>query len=150
MSVERIGVAMRVASLESVVMYRTSMALMLAVCVGVAVGAQETNQKKFGAALTLNTVTKISEVYAAPDKFDGQRVQVQGPIVDVDPDTASWLAFGSDKEPQSIRFKVTDGAMVFPMSLKGMTARVEGILTLTKGPGPLVTIEIKGEGAIVY
>ena len=124
-----------------------SVAIILTMYAGLTLSAQD---KTFGTALTLAEVTKISDIYAAPDTFNGKRVQVQGPIVDVCSQKGCWLAVGSDKQPQTLRFKVTEGAIVFPMSLKGMQAKVEGILTVTKGPGPLVTIEIKGEGAVVY
>jgi hypothetical protein len=128
----------------------TLIGTLLLVCAVVGLGAQENKEKKFGTALTLSEVTKISDIYASPDKYDGKRVQVQGPIVDVCAEMGCWLALGSDKEPQVLRFKVEDGVIVFPMSVKGMKAKVEGILTVTKGPGPEVNIQIKGEGAIVY
>jgi hypothetical protein len=126
---------------------RQAVLVAIVLCTGSALSAQE---KTFGTALTLTEVTKISDIYAAPDKFGGKRVQVQGPIVDVCSESGCWLALGSDKEPQTLRLKVEQGAIVFPMSVKGMKAKAEGILIVTKGPGPLVTVEIKGEGAIVY
>ena len=147
-------------------------AVALVVCAAAGVAAQE---KKFGKALTLTEVTKVSDIYATPEKYNGTRVQVQGPIVDVCADMGCWLAIGSDKEFQTIRFKVEDGVMVFPMSTKGMNAKVEGILSVellteaqqiaqgeemarekktTFDPktvkGPKTSIQIKGEGAVVY
>src|SRR5688572_13264239 len=110
--------------------------------------AQESTEKKYGTALTLTEVTKISDIYANPDKFAGKRVQVEGPVVDVCAEMGCWLALGSDKESQVLRFKVEDGVIVFPMTAKGKKAKVEGIVTVTKGTE--TTIQIKGEGAIVY
>lgn len=151
--------------------------LMIAVVMvmGVAAVAMAAQEKKFGAALTLTEVTKVSDIYANPEKFSGKRVQVQGPIVDVCESMGCWLALGSDKEFESIRFKVEDGVIVFPMSIKGKNAKVEGIIsveTLTVAQqiaqgeehakeqkktfdpktitGPKVGIQIKGEGAIVF
>ena len=115
-----------------------------------AVSGHNYQEQKFGSDLTLAAVTKISDIFANPTSFDGKRVQVQGPIVDVCAVEGCWLAIGSDKEPQTLRFKVDEGTIVFPMSVKGMKAKVEGILLVTKGPGPGVTIQIKGEGAVVY
>jgi hypothetical protein len=128
----------------------TSVAIALFVSAVVGLAAQESKEKKFGTALTLKEVTKISDIYANPARFDGKRVQVEGPIVDVCAEMGCWLALGSDKEPQVLRFKVEDGVIVFPMSVKGMKAKVEGVLAVTKGTGPEVSIQIKGEGAIVY
>ena len=124
-----------------------SVAIVLVVCAVVSLAAQE---KKYGTALTLTEVTKISDIYASPAKYDGKRVQVQGPVVDVCADMGCWLALGCDMETPVLRFKVEDGVIVFPMSAKGKQAKVEGILTVTKGPGPEISIQIKGEGAIVY
>jgi len=109
---------------------------------------KESKEKKYGTALTLIEVTKISDIYANPDKFAGKRVQVEGPVVDVCAEMGCWLALGSDKESQVLRFKVEDGVIVFPMTAKGKKAKVEGIVTVTKGTE--TTIQIKGEGAIVY
>lgn len=146
--------------------------MMVVASAAVAVAAQE---KKFGTALTLTEVTKISDIYANPDKFNGKRVQVQGPIVDVCAQMGCWLALGSDQEFQTIRFKVEDGVIVFPMSIKGMNAKVEGVISvetlsveqqIAKGhehakeqkttfdpktvTGPKVEVMIKGEGAVVF
>lgn len=136
---------------------------------------QAAQEKKFGKALTLTQGTKVSEIYAAPEKFNGKRVLVEGPVVDVCAEMGCWIAIGSDQDFQTIRFKVEDGVMVFPMSARGMKARVEGIIsvsTLTeaqqieagkemarekkttfdpsKVKGPKTSIMIKGEGAVVY
>src|SRR5690348_15100353 len=62
----------------------TSVAIVLFVCAVVGLAAQESKDaKKCGTALTLTEVTKISDIYANPDKFAGKRVQVEGPVVDV-------------------------------------------------------------------
>ena len=78
--------------------------------------------RKFGKPITLKDTTKISDIYANPDQFNGKRVRVQGPIVDVCAERGCWIAIGSDQEFQSLRFKVEDGVIVFPMEIKGQTA----------------------------
>jgi hypothetical protein len=128
--------------------------------------------KKYGKALTLKETTKVSDIYANPDAFNGKRVQVRGAVVEVCEMKGCWIALASDKEFQQIRFKVDDGVIVFPMDAKGLTATVEGVVTVTveseadqlehgkkmaeemKKPfdpksikGPKTTIMIKGEGA---
>jgi len=130
--------------------------------------------RKFGKPLTLKDTTKISDIYASPDQFNGKRVRVQGPIVDVCAERGCWIAIGSDQEFQTLRFKVDDGVIVFPMEIKGQTAIVEGVLAVTtlsvadqieQGEhmakekkttfdpktvkGPKTSIMIKGEGAEV-
>ncbi|HQX82894.1 MAG TPA: DUF4920 domain-containing protein [Vicinamibacterales bacterium] len=152
----------------------TVTAIALLVCAAGLTAAGAIQAKKYGTALTLTEVTKVSDIYASPDKFNGKRVLVQGPIVDVCAEMGCWLAIGSDKEFQTIRFKVEDGVIVFPMSVKGMNAKVEGVLAVsllseadqikqgeemarekktTFDPktvkGPKTSIQIKGEGAEV-
>jgi hypothetical protein len=143
----------------------------LLLCGGVALSAAV---KKYGKDLTLKETTKISAIFAQPDSFNGKRVKVQGPIVDVCSEKGCWIALGSDKEFQVIRFKVDDGVIVFPMTAKGLTATVEGVVTVStlseadqiaqgkemekemKKPfdpktvkGPKTVIMIKGEAAEV-
>lgn len=145
-------------------------AMLLCVTVGLAAGV-----KKYGKDLTLKETTKVSDIYANPDTYNGKRVKVQGPVVDVCSEKGCWIAIGSDKEFQSIRFKVEDGVIVFPMDAKGLTGTVEGVVTvamlseadqITAGEymakekkttfdpktvkGPKVSILIKGEAAEVF
>lgn len=144
-------------------------ALAVALCLTVGLSAAV---KKYGKPLTLKETTKISDIYASPDKYKDKRVKVQGPIVDVCSERGCWLAIGSDKDFESIRFKVDDGVMVFPVSVKGLKATVEGVIAVamlsvedqiaqgqemakekktTFDPksvkGPKLSITIKGEGA---
>jgi len=39
--------------------------------------------KKYGKPLTIKETTKVSDIYAKPDGFNGKRVKVTGPVVDV-------------------------------------------------------------------
>jgi len=143
--------------------------LALALCLTVSVLAEVT---KYGKPLTLKETTKVSDIYATPDKYKDQRVKVQGSVLDVCTDMGCWIAIAGDKEGQSIRFKVDDGVIVFPVSAKGLKATVEGVIDVstlsveeqiaqgqemakemkmpfdpTSIKGPKVSIMIKGEGA---
>lgn len=89
-------------------------------------------KKKYGKELTLKQTTKVSEIVANPEKFDGKRVLVAGPIVDVCKERGCWIKIGSDKEFESIRFKVQDGVIVFPLDLKGKSAVAEGVVSVKK------------------
>ncbi len=148
----------------------TAVALVMCAAIGFAAGP-----KKYGKPLTLKDTTKISDILAAPDTYNGKLVKVQGPIVGVCEMKGCWIAIGSDQEFQSIRFKVDDGVIVFPMDAKGLTATVEGLVTVavlseaeqiaqgeemaremktTFDPktvkGPKTSIQIKGEAAEVF
>jgi hypothetical protein len=104
-----------------------AMAVVVLVCAGVSLSAAV---KKYGKDLTLKETTKISAIYAQPEAFTGKKVKVQGPIVAVCEMKGCWIELGSDKEFQTMRFKVDDGVIVFPMTAKGLTATVEGVVSV--------------------
>jgi hypothetical protein len=139
-----------------------------------AVSVFSASKKKYGKEITVKETTKISEIIANPEKFEGKRVLVKGPIVDVCKERGCWIKIGSDKEFESIRFKVEDGVIVFPLDIKGMTAAAEGIVSVKKYSveeliksgeehakkegttfdastvkEPKIVLQIKGEGARV-
>lgn len=87
------------------------------------------NPKNYGKALTLKEVTRVSEILAHPEKYNGKRVRVQGAVVDVCSKRGCWIRLASDKEFESIVFKVDDGVIVFPMDAKGKTAIAEGVIS---------------------
>jgi len=116
----------------------------LSLCVVVRASA---DVEKFGKALTVKEVTKISDIYANPDKYQDKRVKVQGSILDVCTDEGCWIAIASDKPSESLRFKVDDGVIVFPTAVKGKVAVAEGVIAVTKAADGKVSILLKGEGA---
>jgi len=94
--------------------------------------AAKKEKRKYGKEITLKGKTKISEIIANPDKFNGKRLLVEGPIVDVCKERGCWIKIGGDKEFESLRFKVEDGVIVFPLDIKGKSTVAEGVLSVTK------------------
>jgi len=86
------------------------------------------NWKTFGKELTLKDTTLISTILANPYAFIGKRVLVEGTVVDVCTKRGCWMELASDKEFQSIRVKVNDGEIVFPLEARGKLALIEGIV----------------------
>lgn len=82
--------------------------------------------KKYGDDLTLKETTKVSEILEHPEKYEGKKVLIEGTIVDVCPTRGCWINVSSDKGYETIKVKVNDGEIVFPMEAKGKTALVEG------------------------
>jgi hypothetical protein len=137
-------------------------------------GTMVAGSNKYGKDLTVKQVTKISDILAAPDKYDGKRLLVEGNVVDVCKERGCWIKISGDKEFESLTFKVDDGVIVFPLDAKGKKARAEGVLsvkTYTKEQliesgkkhaekekttfdpstikGPKKVIMLKGEGAVI-
>jgi hypothetical protein len=81
---------------------------------------------KYGAGVTLTASTAISALMANPDQYAGKRVRIEGEIEDVCHMRGCWFSVKSDKQGQTMKFKVMDGVMTFPVSAMGKYAVAEG------------------------
>jgi hypothetical protein len=101
-------------------------------------GAQATaarppaDAKAYGKPLTLTETTPVSVLLKDPRAYQGKRVLVQGPIVEVCAERGCWIRIASEKDFAAIRFKVQDGVIVFPLTAKGKTALAEGVISVTE------------------
>ena len=130
--------------------------------------------KKYGKPLLLKEKTRISDILASPEKFDGHQVQIAGLVVDVCKRRGCWIKVAGEQKNESLLVKVEDGVIVFPQSAKGRTALVEGTVVVRKlteeemlenarheaeeqgnkfdataVKGPKTVVKIQGEGAII-
>lgn len=80
----------------------------------------------FGAGVTLTETVAIDKLLADPNAFKGKTVRVEGMITDVCPKRGCWMELAGDQPGQKLKFKVTDGEMVFPMDAKGKWAVAQG------------------------
>jgi hypothetical protein len=94
-------------------------------------GAVATGEK-FGAGVKLNDSTPIEALLADPKAHVGKTVRVEGMIVDVCPKRGCWMDLAGGAPGQKVRFKVTDGEMVFPVDAKGKYAVVEGVVAVNE------------------
>lgn len=90
----------------------------------------EVKGQSFGAGVKLASATSIDAILAEPKKFAGQTVRVEGMVTDVCPMRGCWFEMAGDKPGQKLRFKVTDGEMVFPVESKGKHAVAEGVVAV--------------------
>jgi hypothetical protein len=90
------------------------------------------NPKKYGKGVKLTTTTKISDILAKPQSFKDKTVRVEGTVIEVCKKRGCWMELGSDKEFESIRIKVDDGVIVFPLDAKGKIAVAEGKVEVTE------------------
>ncbi len=128
----------------------------------------------YGEQLTMTDTTLISTILTDPDAYIGERVLVAGTVVEVCEMRGCWLELASDREFETLRVKVEDGVITFPMSSRGHQAVVEGVIEridLTKEQaieqarhhaeeqgipfdsttvtGPTVTYQLRGIGAVI-
>lgn len=80
----------------------------------------------YGEALTLTEPVSIAAIHEDPESFEGQVVCVEGTVTEVCPMRGCWVDLADAEGGATIRVKVDDGVIVFPLSAKGRSARVEG------------------------
>jgi hypothetical protein len=85
--------------------------------------------KVYGKGVAAGEAVAVSELVAHPDAYVGKVVRVEGLVTDVCPRRGCWMTLAGDKEFQTIRIKVDDGVIVFPMDAKGKHAVAEGVFT---------------------
>lgn len=92
----------------------------------VGVGAQET---KLGAGVTLKDSTPIAALAATPADFVGKTVRIDGVATAVCTEMGCWMAVApeGDTTGTTVRLKVEDGVIVFPVSAKGKKVSAEGV-----------------------
>jgi hypothetical protein len=81
--------------------------------------------KTYGKGVSSAEIIKVSELVAHADKYIGQTVRVEGVVIDVCAKRGCWMDLKSDGG--TVRIKVDDGVIVFPMDAKGKTAIAEGV-----------------------
>ena len=136
--------------------------------------AAAAEQEAFGEPLTLTEVTPVSAILDSPEEFLGERVLVEGTVVEVCETRGCWMDIASDREYEKIQIKVDDGVIVFPLTARGKSALVEGtveVLEMTYEEaledarhkaeehgtefdpstvtGPVTTYRIRGLGAVI-
>jgi hypothetical protein len=95
-------------------------------------GAAAAPSQSFGAGVKLTASTPIDTLLADPKPHVGKTVRVEGQIVDVCPKRGCWMDLAGKGPGQKLRFKVTDGEMVFPVDAKGKYAVVEGVVAVNE------------------
>jgi hypothetical protein len=138
----------------------------------------EAKGESYGKGVTLTETTSIREILARPDDFVGKTVRIEGPVLDVCPMKGCWMELAAPKGdggPASLRVKVEDGVITFPVTAKGKLAIAEGTVEAipmsreqyvgwlahlaeergekfdpsTVGEGPFRILQLKGTGARV-
>lgn len=140
-----------------------------------AVAADESCAKtSLGAGVTIAEATAIASIAAEPDDYLGKAVRIEGQVTAVCEMRGCWLELAADGG-ESLRVKVKDGDIVFPMAAKGKRAAAEGVVEAvemdragfvgfkrheaeetgvafdesTIGDGPFRIVRLKGTGAEV-
>jgi len=129
--------------------------------------------ESYGSGVKVAEATPISKILADPDAYVGKTVRIEGKILDVCPMKGCWMELAGENGKESLKVKVDDGVMVFPVTSKGKLAVAEGTveaIPMTKeqyvgwlehlaeergeafnaasvGDGPFRILQLKGTGA---
>jgi len=104
-------------------------ALVAACVLAVATVAVSAEDTRLGAGVTLKDATPIKALIEKPGDYVGKTIRVDGVATAVCQSMGCWLAVGDtdDKDAPTVRLKVEDGVIVFPVSAKGKKVSAEGV-----------------------
>lgn len=129
--------------------------------------------ENYGSGVKVAEATPISKILADPDAYVGKTVRIEGKVLDVCPMKGCWMELAGEDGKESLKVKVDDGVIVFPVDSKGKLAVAEGTveaIPMTKeqyvgwlehlaeergekfdaasvGDGPFRVLQLKGTGA---
>ena len=80
----------------------------------------------YGNALSDAPIYSVEDILSSPRNNIGNSILINGVISEVCPMRGCWIQVKDNNSQQSIRVKVTDGDIVFPLSSKGKNVIAEG------------------------
>ena len=86
-------------------------------------------ETKLGTGVTLKDATPIKAVIERPEEFVGKTIRVDGVATAVCEHMGCWMAVAGETDPKgaTVRLKVEDGVIVFPVTAKGKKVSAEGV-----------------------
>jgi hypothetical protein len=95
------------------------------VALSVVVVAEET---KLGAGVSLKDSTPIKALIEKPADYTGKMVRIDGVATAVCEEMGCWMAIAPADDPKgpTVRLKVEDGVIKFPVSARGKLVSAEG------------------------
>ncbi len=97
-----------------------------------AVASGDAESKTYGAGVSQSETVSIADISKDPEAYEGKTVRVEGMVTDVCVKRGCWFEMAGNAPGEKMRFKVTDGEMVFPVDSKGKWAVAEGKLVTSK------------------
>jgi hypothetical protein len=96
------------------------------IALGVVVAAEET---KLGTGVSLKDATPIKALIDSPGDYVGKTVRIDGVATAVCEEMGCWMAIApaGDTKGATVRLKVEDGVIKFPVSAKGKPVSAEGV-----------------------
>lgn len=86
---------------------------------------------KFGAAVTVKKSVPVAKLAAAPAKFEGKTVRIEGTVSEVCQGRGCWVRVKDDKG-QLFLAKSLDESVLLPKDCAGQYVVVQGVVTALK------------------
>lgn len=97
--------------------------LVLSVAPAVAEVCEKTS---YGAGVTLTEATAIAAILDQPAAFAGKEVRVEGQVHEVCEMAGCWMEIQAADGDRTLKVKVKDGEIVFPVAARGKQAVAQG------------------------
>ena len=90
--------------------------------------AMASSQEKLGAGVAIDQPTPIADIVKNPEAFVGMTLRIDGTATAVCQHMGCWMAVSDSAEEgaPTVRLKVEDGVIVFPVSAKGKAVSAQG------------------------
>ena len=104
-------------------------ALLCAAVIAVTTVAFAAEDTKLGAGVSLKEATPIKALLETPAKFVGKTIRVDGVATALCEEMGCWMAVAASDDPKgaTVRLKVEDGVIKFPVTAKGKQVSAEGV-----------------------
>jgi len=91
--------------------------------------APSTGETKLGGGVTVKDSTPIEALLERPEEFVGKTIRIDGVATAVCEHMGCWMAVAPDgaEKDATVRLKVKDGVIVFPLTAKGKEVSAEGV-----------------------
>jgi len=105
------------------------MKALLAIGVLALVAPLAAGETKLGTGVTLKDSTPIKALVDQPSAYVGKTLRVDGVATAVCTHMGCWMAVAAEGDEQgpTVRLKVDDGVIVFPVTAKGRKVSAEGV-----------------------
>lgn len=123
-------------------------------------------ETKLGTGVALKDATPIATIVAKPADFAGKTIRVDGVATAVCTHMGCWMAVAAESDPAgaTVRLKVEDGVIVFPVTAKGKKVSAQGVFEAVgdehgkQAAGEhakhdakaSATYQLKATGAVIY
>jgi len=95
---------------------------------GLSLGSDARAADTYGEGVSDAAIIDINELINHPDRYVDRKVKIAGLVDDVCPMKGCWVEILAAQARETIRFKVQDDVIVFPVEAKGSEIVAEGIL----------------------